>query len=1065
MSAAPDYSATSPLGEICRARMKTSNTLASTRRGVGDAGLSAAVTQQVAGGKKRDGVFSTEVFVEISEDENEVFSESEGDLEIENLPRIETLDQAGGQQAAGVLSSSNLFVRLVNAMAEPRSIQAILAVSTLKSTDFTVLKTRQLFITAGGVPALLRLVTNMSLTPVDPEKRDGPDASRTDPKVAYEALFTLATLAEISSESRNAIIDNEGIKIGLSIMRANFSPAVTYAHGIRGRALRMVAGCCMKADCRLALRRIGGLAILARALKQATKDFPSVSTQDHNDYVYGIVSCIDALMHSARCREAFRAAGGVQLLVNSISVFPVQFPVSDAMYKLTADQQKAGTPTDFLYEAIAGALRTLSKSKAGRQDIHNFGGIPKVCALLQKTSSPTVRQRAVAILANCAQDSGVDSAVRKAGGLAVLSSLLNSQDTDTLISACKTIVLVSRKGPYFGSYQASMECESQNGYLGFNSRNDENILALCKHKAVAGLTSHIDVPLDLLCVGERPEESLVVTAGVGATKPDNPAAEDAKEETAVSNARDTRQLVLQATEALVPLLSCKDGRVALKGNKPLFNALIRHLSVADAEVLVATAFAIFTACENDPETAKLVGAAGAIPSLWSLLRHSNMLVVTAAARALNPLLRDKTRSFNIGRQINGAIDLLAVLLHNPAVLDDSTDGITDEGYKTFLTLECKGWLVGMVGELAQDVENARVLTEHHLLPVVCQLTRDFSCSESQCASPYEFYVRQLIKEKCSLALATMSSVDSNKNIVAELDTIPALVRFLCNREGLSIFDPSLYPATKVLGQQIARPDLPFGSLVNFKEKEATCESTTGVDREPSQTADPYIMVNRTAALAMAELSKNRKCAVLLRQCGAVYGLLTLIGSGDAASQSAAGRAISNIRRQHIGTLESFTKRAGAELETVQTQNTSGKVASVPVIQRAVEQLYEGVDSESQKPGASSFDGGPGLGMGPSSESEARLDSRMFSSSVAPARGISLSTGSGMSISILQRPRSKASAGSLVFGTTVESSVGRSAAEGRTEAEPQDGAPLSRQDLEPGEPGRGELSEDHGDATF
>jgi len=56
---------------------------------------------------------------------------------------------------------------------------------------------------------------------------------------------------------------------------------------------------------------------------------------------------------------------------------------------------------------------------------------------------------------------------------------------------------------------------------------------------------------------------------------------------------------------------------------------------------------------------------------------------------------------------------------------------------------------------------------------------------------------------------------------------------------------------------------------------------------------------------MAELSLNKTCALLLRQYGAVYGLLTLAGSEEQDTQQAAAQAIMNIRLHHLKALELF----------------------------------------------------------------------------------------------------------------------------------------------------------------
>ena len=74
-----------------------------------------------------------------------------------------------------------------------------------------------------------------------------------------------------------------------------------------------------------------------------------------------------------------------------------------------------------LMESIAKNLEMISSSQKGRTDILQAQGISKICGMLEHSKSTLVIQRSVAVLAACAQDTGVDQAVRKASGLKVLS--------------------------------------------------------------------------------------------------------------------------------------------------------------------------------------------------------------------------------------------------------------------------------------------------------------------------------------------------------------------------------------------------------------------------------------------------------------------------------------------------------------------------------------------------------------------------------------------------------------------------------------------------------------------
>lgn len=940
MSKGPDYFGTTPLGEIFRARSECMGVFTMSANSP-SASVGAPGAQASAAQARLDAQPPPEMYNAPSDDsEDDDGGQPRGDTEYENMPKVDYGDQAGAGQPAQIPGSNNLFVRMVNALSEPASLPAILAVSTLKSTDFTVFKTRQLFMAAGGIPALIRIISTMSFSLNQPGGAGSDDASgvvKADPKLGYEALFVLATLAEIAPDTRRTIVEDEGVPAAMRLVGAAFAPNVTFAAGIRARALRMIAGCALRATCRQQIRRMDGVALLLKHMRQALREYVAAPSPDAGSILCGLAFAIDNLVASARCREALRAANGIHTLVSVVSDVPIAFQMTDDIVKLTANEARQGSPQDFVFEAVTNALRTLSESKGGRSDIHQHGGIPKVCMLLQKTQSTRVRQRAVGILANCAQDPGVDSAVRKAGGLAVLASLLASKDVDTLLSACRTIVLVCRKGPYFGSHDASMLYNVEQGYLSFNARNDDNILELCRQKAVAGLASHIDVPLDVLGVSDRPAKSLIVTATVGA--------DDGI--VSVQAAHAARTLVLTATQALAPLLSCRDGRAALKGNKPLFAALLSHVNVADPDVIVATTFALSIAADGDPDTCKQIVAADGLRKVWSLLRHPNLLVLTAAARCLVPLLRDTTKALLVGRTMSGAMDQLSILLHNPCVLDSSTDGIANPAYRAYLTLECKAWLVGMVAELAKDPENAKVLSEYGVLPVICSLVREHAVTSMPVEHPYEFAVQNRMREKCALALASISTVGDNKNAIALSGALPAFVLFVANREGEAVFDTTALPPSKVLGGPVPECPTLFGSHINFSEEPVSVVSANGVDVDPQATANPYLVVNRSAAIAMAELSKNKLCAMILRQNGAVYGLLTLIGSSDLQSQTAAAQAVQNIRRHHIQAIAAFTRRCDAEMATVHKDLAVDGVVAVEYLQRQSAQLYANVDGASE----------------------------------------------------------------------------------------------------------------------
>ncbi|KAH0575645.1 hypothetical protein SS50377_23285 [Spironucleus salmonicida] len=842
--------------------------------------------QQDQDQNKATDIFSPELFIEMSEGQDDKIP---SDSELEHVE--------GDQKDPG---NTQLFSKLVTAINDISTLQAALAVSTINSSiDFSSTKLRTLFIQHGGVKALFRAINNMTFTLLSPEKRMQyvqQYLPRVDPKYGYESLLILATLSELAKDSRSALLAEDAIRIGLTLCKTQFASNVGFQALLRARALRMVAGCAKDSKARNFMRRIQAIQLLQRQFKQSIKDFQMNQNAENGSVICAISQVFEQLMKSNRCKNTMIKTGGVGMLVQALNELPVNVPITTDLIEQCGGQKRNLDQNDLCIESITNTLRQLSLLQTGRAEIQVTKGINSVVNLFKKTQSARITQRAVAILANCAQDSGVDQTVRTAGGLKYLSSLLTTGDHETTMAICRTIVSVCRSGPYFGGVQTCLE-HDETDFLSFNERNEENILELCKIGAVGNLTSHIDVPIDLLCCSDA--NNLLVT---GQVQPQN-----------IKPAQHLRDLAVQATNALVPLLSSVDGRKALKGNAGLFKALISHLQVADVDILVATLFSLSTASENDSDICKKIGESEGLRYMFTLLRHNNLQVVCAAAKALTPVLRDKTRSFKVGRSLTTSLEVIATLLKRKFEADP-----TDQ-YAPRLVLETRGWLMGVVAELAQDRENAKVLTEYEVLPVICELLKQHSKVNSRTERSYDFYIDLLIKEKSCLAIATLSKINDNMACTADMGTIPALVRSIQSPDGCSVFDSQSLQKhrnanlTYIEAVGIALQPCPnkFGSEVNFKEP-AYSQREPPVDRDPQATRNPYFVVNRAACKAMSEISKNKKCALLLRQHGAVYGLLTLVGHVDKDTQNSSASAITNIRIHHITSLEVYKERIESE---------------------------------------------------------------------------------------------------------------------------------------------------------
>lgn len=182
-----------------------------------------------------------------------------------------------------------------------------------------------------------------------------------------------------------------------------------------------------------------------------------------------------------------------------------------------------------------------------------------------------------------------------------------------------------------------------------------------------------------------------------------------------------------------------------------------------------------------------------------------------------------------------------------------------------------------------------------------------------------------------MALASMSKVEANMTQTADNDTIPALVNSIMTPDGVPVM-PVKGSSQRYLGTQIRACPNPYGFKVNFslenqvrrkqekarndmlRKNKQLLQNEQDVDKDAQNTLDPYSAVNKAACQAMAELSKNKLCALLLRQYGACYGLLTLAGSDDYETQLAAAQALENIRTQHLNAMELYKERSNNELQ-------------------------------------------------------------------------------------------------------------------------------------------------------
>ncbi|CAL5998569.1 Conserved_hypothetical protein [Hexamita inflata] len=773
--------------------------------------------------------------------------------------------------------SSHQFTNFVKSAHNTGSLQQQLAFSSITAVDLSSSKLQNIFMANQGVSACFRTISAfvpMKFSTNDRLKfaESGQQVVGTDDII--NVLQVISTLTEKSRDVRKMVLQEDAVRICLTLCRIPIQADYKSTTLIRVYALRLLAACLRDASARLYAKRIQASSVIQRLMKESKEDA---------DIITCCQLCIWELFKSKRNRSYLLDQQTLIAQLIQLIAYPYQ-QINKQVLLQTGNNYLYAPRQDFTLECIIESLNIFSTIPNGRSQILQFNGLAPICALLKPKYTTQLIQKAVKIIANCAQDKGVDSAVRAANGLNDLSNLLKTVDFETQKAVTKTIVSICLTGPY----QTSAETVVGDKF-NFNEKNAENILKLVECESVQKLVSMIDCDDEVLFS----ENGQVIVQRVI----------DDKGRSILKDGQETRVLCLEATKALQTLIQCDTGRAAFNSQKKLVNAVVRHLTITDTEVLTLTLFCVKNGISHKEHTdkqaqelSKQIDAQNGVARLLSLLKHSDLQVRSAAAGALNSLFVNVNRVTRTARSLGGSFQNIAELLNK------KMNG--EKGYDELLDLEQRAWLLGVVSQLGQDKECAKVFSEFGVVKVAVNLL--ILQNEIQPKTAYEFYVQQLIKEKASLALAVLANIDDNGSFIADSGVIRVLVTNLQKPSGALYYN--LEPA-KDIGCQIQMPT-DFGCQNNFLFPLKVFEMP--IDLEYTQTNNPYFLTARATSQAMQTISMNRKCALLLRQFGASSGLLTLVGSHDDLSARSAAEALKNIRKAHIKSIEVFGQRIEAE---------------------------------------------------------------------------------------------------------------------------------------------------------
>ncbi|GKT27245.1 hypothetical protein ADUPG1_013706 [Aduncisulcus paluster] len=309
-----------------------------------------------------------------------------------------------------IQDDSSPFTTMVTIMTTSSTpSQVILALSTAKSSDFSTQRTRLLFYDAGGLQALLGLVS-----------------SSTDARVRKEALSILSSLANYS-EIQHALyhigvirscIDvlNEGPRpgevISEKLRKARGIGPLSSQPDVQAKAAELISKVLAVGAARHQARQVG-ISVLIRLLKigYGRQNIPSPRLE----VVRSACAMCASLVQGQKARESVQRADGVRCLCGLCDVDDI-----------------------VILKHVTKSLLAFCKDVVSRNQMFSCDIIPKIIKILTKTDVTLLTQTSL-LLSYLSVDSGVAQKVAESKGGVHIVALLSKDITELSLAGCSII--------------------------------------------------------------------------------------------------------------------------------------------------------------------------------------------------------------------------------------------------------------------------------------------------------------------------------------------------------------------------------------------------------------------------------------------------------------------------------------------------------------------------------------------------------------------------------------------------------------------------------------------------
>ncbi|KAK6617155.1 hypothetical protein RUM43_005242 [Polyplax serrata] len=452
-------------------------------------------------------------------------------------------------------------------------------------------------------------------------------------------------------------------------------------------------------DVRKTFTDLGGVPLLLDILTDQARDLQILASE--------------TLANVARIRKArmiVRKSGGLPKIVDLLDVN--QTALTTPWSQLSFDDRELVQ----VAKGAAKALWSLSKSKRNREAMRK-AGIVRLLARLLKSCHSDVIVPIMGTIQQCANETSYQLAIQTEGMIGQLVMHLTAESVE-LKTHCASAIFKCAED------ETTRHLVRQHGGLDplialakdYDLRSNKHLLAAVTGAIWKCAISHENI--------KRLDELFAVRILVQLLENEN------------------EEVLINVVGGLAECCKTANNREALRkaGGIP---SLIQLLNWTNQPLLENVA-KVLGECANDPDSMEMIEDLDGVRLVWSLLKNPSPRVQANAAWALRPMIQNAKDSGEMVRSFVGALELIVSLLKS----------------KDNNVLAC---VCAAIAKVAEDKENLAVITDHGVVPMLCQLVHTTD---------------NRLREHLASAIASCCGWGNNAFEFGRLGTIHPLVNYM-----------------------------------------------------------------------------------------------------------------------------------------------------------------------------------------------------------------------------------------------------------------------------------------------